>query len=69
MNVRQLVSPFRDPAPLDPLRLQEHMLATYFRIRMCLAIVALAFPIVLAGGGYYVGGIDAPLLGSLSAYF
>ena len=51
---------------LDPLELIEHMLKTYFVMRLLLIIVALAFPLALLGFGEARG---IPFPNSMSAYY
>jgi hypothetical protein len=47
--------------------LEEHVLATYFTLRVGIAVIAIAFPLLLwLGGRFYVG---LPLQDSMSAYY
>lgn len=68
MDPKTLRHPFRDENRLDLLRLHEHMLTTYFNLRVCTGIVALLLPLVLWLGGA-VGGEGGTLLESMSAYY
>jgi hypothetical membrane protein len=57
------LSPNVDAQPGD---VAEHMLGTYFGLRLLLMLVALLFPPLMVGGGYWHG---VPLQNSLSAYY
>jgi hypothetical protein len=56
-----------EPVTSEPEALLEHMSATYFSLRMGLAVLAFAFPPVMYFVGKFVYGIE--LQPSLSAYF
>jgi len=45
----------------------DQLAGTYRTLRVALAVLALAFPLVLAIGGYWLGHL--PLAGSMSAYY
>jgi hypothetical protein len=45
----------------------DQLAGTYKTLRVALAVLALAFPLVLAIGGYWLGRL--PLAGSMSAYY
>lgn len=47
--------------------LSDHIAATYRALRIGIAVIALAFPILLAIGGYVLAGLA--LEGSMSAYY
>jgi hypothetical protein len=56
-----------DTAPALPGPLQRHMAGTYFALRVGIAVIGAALPIVLWLGGLIVDGQS--LLGSMSAYY
>src|SRR5688572_3707669 len=47
--------------------LQKHVLATYFTLRMGIALIAIVFPLLLWIGGKFYAGL--PLQDSMSAYY
>lgn len=52
---------------MKPVKLSDHIMATYKLLRLGTAVIALAFPLLLWAGGYLLG--DLPLEGSMSAYY
>ena len=48
-------------------KLEQHILATYFTLRIGVAIIAVVFPFILWIGGHLLAGL--PLLESMSAYY
>jgi hypothetical protein len=52
---------------MGPDKLQEHILSTYFGLRIGIAAVGLQFPFILWGGGAFFAGL--PLQNSMSAYY
>lgn len=52
---------------MKPIDLQNHIYSTYFSLRIGLAVLAFAFPLLLVGIGYFMRGI--PPQGSMSAYY
>src|SRR4029079_7832453 len=51
---------------VEPASLQEHVLGTYFNLRVGIAVLAVAFPLLLSIAGMIAG---IPLQGSMSAYY
>lgn len=51
----------------EPSRLQRHLAATYFTLRLGLGVIAVAFPVLLALGGRLYARL--PLQDSMSAYY
>jgi hypothetical protein len=62
-----MISPTNTPPEKDPQALWSHFSDTYFSLRMGLAVLAFAFPLVLYFYGKYRHGLD--LQPSMSAYF
>jgi uncharacterized membrane protein len=58
--------PSRRAAPMTRAELQEHIIATYFCLRVGLCVLAFLFPVLLLGLGWWKG---IPLQGSMSAYY
>lgn len=54
---------------LEKDKLLEHMIATYFNLRLCTGLLALVFPFLLWLGGLYFGDERITLLDSMSAYY
>jgi hypothetical protein len=52
---------------LGPEELRKHVEATYFSLRIGMAVIAFAFPVLLAGGAWI--GWHVPLQDSMSAYY
>jgi hypothetical protein len=52
---------------LGPVELQKHILSTYLSLRIGIAAIGMAFPLILAVGGYFYAGLC--LQGSMSAYY
>jgi hypothetical protein len=57
----------RSPEPASPGELREHITATYLDQRVGIAVIAFAFPILLAAGGWL--WYRLPLQPSMSAYY
>lgn len=47
--------------------IDQHVLKTYFTLRIGIAVISLAFPVILALGGYFYAGLE--LQASMSAYY
>ena len=52
---------------LSSAALKKHVLSTYFSLRVGIVVIAVAFPVLLATGGYFYVGVG--LLDSMSAYY
>jgi hypothetical protein len=53
--------------PMNPNELEDHIFSTYFTLRTGMAGLAIAFPFILAIGGFIYSGL--PLQNSMSAYY
>lgn len=61
--MRRILSAFE----VEPEQLEKHILSTYLSLRIGIAVIGLALPIVLAVGGYFYAKL--PLQPSMSDYY
>jgi hypothetical protein len=59
--------PTRAVAPRSQLSIQDHIIKTYASLRLGIGLLAMALPIILAGGGYVLYGLTPQ--DSISAYY